>query len=30
MSPSLKRVSNEKIMLEKEAIDILKRQGYIQ
>ena len=30
MSPSLKKVSNEKIMLEKEAIDILKRQGYIQ
>ena len=30
MSPSLKRVSNEKVVLEKEAIDILKRQGYIQ
>ncbi len=30
MSPSLKKVSNEKVMLEKEAIDILKRQGYIQ
>ncbi len=30
VSQAGKRISNEKIQLEKEAIDILKRQGYIQ
>lgn len=30
MSPASKKISNEKVILEKEAIDILKRQGYIQ
>ena len=30
VSQAGKRISNEKILLEKEAIDILKRQGYIQ